>query len=70
MSYENLSTRKRDIFNYLKIYINKNGVAPYLSEIAKEFDISRERANHILKALVKDKKIRKTDEASRNIELL
>ncbi|WP_372364853.1 LexA family protein [Candidatus Uabimicrobium sp. HlEnr_7] len=70
MSYTNISIRKRDIFAYLKIYIKKHGMAPTLNEIAKEFGISRERANQILDILVTDGKIRKTNDAARNIELL
>ena len=70
MSYQNISKRKHDTFAFIKNYINNNGFAPTLAEIAREFDISRERAKHIVNALVADKKICKTNDACRNIELL
>ena len=70
MSYISISTRKYQILNYLKIYMKKHGIAPTLTEIANEFEISRERVNQVLDILVTDKKIRKTKDATRNIELL
>ena len=70
MPYKKLTTRKNDTLTYLKKFIGKNGFAPTLSEIAQEFGISRERAKHIVNALVTDKKIRKTTETCRNLELL
>lgn len=70
MPYKKLTTRKNDTLTYLKKFISQNGFAPTLSEIAQEFGISRERAKHIVNALVKDKKIRKTTETCRNLELL
>ena len=70
MSYTNISIRKHDILIYLKAYIKKYDKAPTLNEIAKKFEISRERVNQVLDTLVADGKIRKTNDAARNIELL
>ena len=62
-------TRKQQIFSYIQQSIAKNRYAPSLSEMAEEFHLSKTGVEHIIKKLVQDNKLQKTQEKIRNIKL-
>ena len=69
--YENLSTKQKNILNFIKVYIKANGYPPAIREICTELNINSTSTvhNHILK-LEEKGYIRRDPQKNRALEII
>ena len=66
-----ITKKQKEVFDFLKVYINKNGYSPSIKEICDHFGTtSLSTMNKLLSTLDKKGLIKKTPRKKRSIELV